>query len=380
MTGTLPVFLLTGFLGSGKTTLLRRLVQHEAFQDTAVIVNEFGEIGLDHELMAHSSESILVLSGGCVCCAIRDDLESALRQLFKQRDAGQIPQFSRVVIETTGLADPVPIITTLLANPLASSRLRLSATITVVDALIGAETMDRYVEAAKQVAAADHLVISKCDLAPMATIEKLEVRLRKVNPWAQIDHVAADSGAVTELFATDRHHVRAGVSHIHKWVRGRLLLGDHCSQEPEDCAEHHAHHKKHFGSFSIAFDHPLDWTAFGLWLSLLLHRHGLHILRVKGLLNVIGLDAPVVIHAVQHIVHPPVHLEAWPTSDHRSRIVFVVQGIKPEAVQRSLSIFARLGESKFPGTAGTAYKRAGAGGSVAGRPIRRATAPRWLRG
>lgn len=375
MTGALPAFLLTGFLGSGKTTLLRRLVRDEAFRDTAVIVNEFGEIGLDHQLMSHSTESILVLSGGCVCCAIRDDLETALRHLFKQRDAGEIPPFSRVVIETTGLADPVPIITTLLSNPLAGSRLRLGATITVVDALLGQETIDRYVEAAKQVAAADHLVISKCDLAPMPLIEGLEARLRAINPWAQIDHVALDAGPVGEFFAGDRHHVRLQEGQVEEWVNGRIE-----TDKSDMHAKRRALHETHFGSFSVVFDRPFDWTAFGLWLSLLLHRHGAQILRVKGLLSVTGLDAPVVIHAVQHIVHPPIHLESWPSSDRRSRIVFIVHGIRPEIVRRSLSIFAVLGEAKCVAPAGAAYKSAGAGGMVAGRPIRRATAPRWLRG
>lgn len=374
----LPTFLLTGFLGSGKTTLLRRLLTAPEFQDSAVIVNEFGEISLDHDLIAFSSDQIVVLNGGCVCCSIREDLETVLRELFEQRDSGAIPTFSRIIIETTGLADPVPIIATLRSNPLAVSRLAFFGTVSVVDAVLGSKTMLRHGEAAKQAAVADRLVISKCDLVDHDGVDALERDLRKVNPWADIHRLSPNIKGVNDLFSHDRHSPAPSRNDAMDWVRG--THGEEAGGSTAHEHHHHAHAAASFGSFSIVLSRPVDWTAFGLWLSLLLHRHGENILRVKGLLGIVGLDTPVLLHAVQHVVHPPVHMDDWPSGDRRSRIVFVTRGIDPDLVKRSLSVFTGLDVGGVGVERQNYNKSAGAGGSVGGRPIRRATAPRWLRG
>lgn len=373
----LPVFLLTGFLGSGKTSLIQRLLRHPDFIDSAVLVNEFGEIGLDHDLVNFSSERTVVLNGGCVCCSIRQDLESALAQLLEQRDKGEIPAFARIIIETTGLADPVPIISTLVSNPLAMTRLRLFATITAVDVLLGPGNLDSYDEARKQVAAADWLIITKCDSADEAMIDALEHRLRRTNPWARIERLSPVQGDITIPFRVDAHD--PDTMRPDAWVTGRVTYVGSPVLAP--CEQHHhGHHAESFGSFSIIADRPLDWSMFGIWLTLLLHRHGQHILRVKGLLNVSGLPGPVLLHAVQHIVYQPIHLREWPDADQRSRIVLIMRGIRPSAVRRSFELFSLLAESAGGRNTQLQYKPAGAGGTVAGRPIRRATAPRWLRG
>jgi G3E family GTPase len=328
-----PVNVITGFLGSGKTTLLQRLLRSPEMARTVVLINEFGEIGLDHLLIERVEESIVLLKSGCICCSIRDDLRSVLRGLLSRRERGEIPEFDRVVIETTGLADPGPILYTLAGEPVVRHHFRLANVITTVDALNANLHLSRNPEGVKQVAAADRLVVTKTDLADPAQTAAVCEMVGRLNPSAELLDAADGEIDPERLLAeqavdlTSRERlkprlsepkVRANPAYLHELQR----------------------HSASVASLSVVLDQPLDWTAFGIWLSMLLNRHGDDVLRVKGILSVQGMSAPVFINAVQHIVHPPQHLERWPTQDHRSRIVFITRDIDHAVLGRSLAAFS----------------------------------------
>ncbi len=323
-----PVNLLTGFLGAGKTTLLQRLLRSPALADTAVLINEFGEIGLDHHLLERIDDTTVLLQSGCVCCTIRGELATALRDLHERRERGAIPGFRRVVIESTGLADPLPILTTITADPVLRHHYRLGNIVTAVDAVNGASQLDRHLESAKQVAVADRLVLTKTDLASAAVTDDLIVRLRELNPSATLVDLGRETLDAELLLARDVADPANGTEEARRWF----------APQP-DGRRAGSHHSDDITSFCLVFDRPLDWTGFGIWLSMLLHRHGAKVLRVKGLLNLVGESAPVAVHGVQQLVHPPVHLAGWPDADRRSRIVFIVQGLQQEAIERSLHAF-----------------------------------------
>jgi len=375
----LPVLILTGFLGSGKTTLLNRLVGHALFRDSAVLINEFGEIALDHHLVMHSADRMVVLAGGCVCCAVREDVEGALRELFDRRDRGQIPAFERIIIETTGLADPVPLLLTLQTFGLARSRLQPPRVITTVDAALNAQTVAAFSEALRQIAAADLVVITKADRVEDPTLAMVRERVKAINPWCRVaeSNLAssqADAG-LREVYAFLQAGSARPQAVWQQHPRGHRIdwtAGGHTN--PASGAGHQAQ------SFSISLDEAIDWGSFGVWLTLLLHRHGERVLRVKGIVNVAGLSAPVVFHAAQHMVHPPEHLDSWPSEDRRSHIVFIVLGLDPALVLRSLRVFSSLAARVAGASPQRGVTPAGAGGTVAGRPIRRPTAPSWIRG
>jgi len=325
-----PVNLITGFLGSGKTTLLQRLLADPALADSAVLINELGEVGLDHHLLERIDETMVLLPSGCLCCTIRVELAAAVRQLHERREAGTVPPFRRLVVESTGLADPFPILSTLQADPVLRHHFRAGNVITTIDAVNGAAQLVRHRESARQVAVADRLVLTKTDLAGDDEIADLVSRLRQLNPSAPLWRAAgapldADSLLSHDLFAT------AGRSEAAR----RLLAGeldglDGGTASPHDSA---------IRAISLSFDRPVDWTLFGLWLSMLLNRHGERVLRVKGILNVAGSAAPVAVHGVQHLVHPPVHMGAWPDEDRRSRLVFIVDDLDRAVLARSLGAF-----------------------------------------
>ncbi len=328
----IPVNVITGFLGSGKTTLLRRLLVAPEMRDVAVLVNEFGEVGLDHHLLSHVAESTLLLDNGCICCAIRGDLQGALRDLFSRRERGQIPRFRRVVIETSGLADPVPIAYTLLAEPVIQHHFRLGNVVTVVDAVNGEGQLERYPESVKQAAAADRLVLTKTDICDAPRLAALRRTLGRLNPSAPVLDAAADAIDPLSLLADDMYRRDGGRRERGRWP----VPGDGGGQALD---HDHGHG---VGSFCLWFDQPLDWTAFGIWMTMLLHRHGENVLRVKGMLNVVGVADPVLINGVQHIVHPPAHLDGWPEADRRSRIVFIVRDIARARIEASLTAFNAL--------------------------------------
>jgi G3E family GTPase len=302
----IPVALVTGFLGSGKTTLVSRLLANPELGETAVIVNELGEVGIDHHLVRRVDERTVLLRSGCVCCALRGDLVEELRDLVARRDAGEIPAFRRVVVETTGLADPAPIVYTLLSEPLVKHHFELETVVTTVDAQHGL----REPESVRQAAAADTLVVTKGDLADPGPVVE---RLASLNPAAAV--LTAEFGDVdpARLFAR------------------RAPAGTVPSTEvSQDRHEIHA--------VTFAFDEQLDWTAFGIWLTMLLQARGDEILRVKGLLNV-GGDRPLLLNGVQHVVHPPEHLAEWPDDDRRTRLVFIGRGFAREELEASLRAF-----------------------------------------
>ncbi len=327
-----PINIVTGFLGSGKTTLLRRLLRLPCLSDTAVLVNEFGEIGLDHHLLQEVAESTLLLENGCVCCAVRGDLQKALKDLISRRMRGEVPPFRRVVIETSGLADPTPIAYTLLSDAILRNHLRLSGIVTTIDGLNGADQLAAFPEAVKQVAVADRLILTKSDLADEKAIGALRGKLRVLNRSAEILS-ANETGENPERLLTDDIYDREGKSReLDRWLGSASEAG---------APEHHEH-AAGIHSFSLTFDRPLDWAAFGVWATMLLHRHGADVLRLKGLLHVAGLPTPVLINGVQHLVHPPSHLESWPDADRRSRLIFIVRGIEQARIERSLATFNGL--------------------------------------
>jgi len=318
-----PVHLLTGFLGSGKTTLLRRLLTDPAMKNTAVLINEFGEIGLDHHLLERIDETMVLLQSGCLCCTVRGELAEALRDLHAKRERGLVPAFDRVVIESTGLADPFPVLSTLKSDPVLRHHFRTSSTITTVDAVNAITQCNGHGEFSRQVSIADHIVLTKTDLASSTQAVSARAAIRGLNPDAPI-HIAID----------DRLDLQG-------------LLDDGGSKNLFRCDEPLVTDDRiHIGnirSFVLEADATIDWTAFGIWLTMLLNRHGDRILRVKGILNIGGESLPVAIHGVQYLVHPPTHMQSWPTGDRRSAIVFIVDGIDPALIIRSFHAFNALG-------------------------------------
>ena len=336
-TALTPVLVLTGFLGSGKTTLLNRLLRHPALGDAAVLVNEFGEVGIDHQLVETVDESTVLLSSGCLCCTIRDDLKQAVLEIHDKRARGIVPPFGRVIVETTGLADPAPVLATFMNDVSLRHHYRLATVVATVDAVNGRAHLDRQEESVKQAAVADRLVLTKTDIADPAEAGVLRRRLARINPSAEI--LVAGHGAVEvePLLRADVYDPAAKGREVLRWIEAEAA-------RPAARRGHASNrHDANIHSFCLVHDEPVDWTAFGIWLTLLLHTHGGEVLRVKGLLNVAGADTPVVINGVQHVVHPPVHLDAWPDADRRSRVVFIVRGLERARIAESLAVFNRLG-------------------------------------
>jgi G3E family GTPase len=317
-----PVTLITGFLGSGKTTLLQRLLRDPALSDTAVLVNEFGEIGLDHHLLERIDEKMVMLQSGCVCCTIRGELSTAIKDLHSRRERSLLPPFRRLVIESTGLADPFPILSTVRSDPVLRHHFCLGNVITTVDAVNGARQLDAQSESIKQVAVADRLVLTKTDLTTAEAATLLTTRLRHINPGAPLWRAAEDDLDADELLSGEAHEA---------WQPA-----DSNDLVPDD--DHR--HADDICTLALSIDEPVDWTRFGVWLTMLLNRHGDALLRVKGILNVADAATPVAVHAVQHLVHTPRHLEAWPGEDRRSRLVFIVRGLDPAVIERSFRAFS----------------------------------------
>lgn len=337
----IPVNVITGFLGSGKTTLLQRLLRSPQLASTAVLVNEFGEVGLDHLLLEAIDAETVILESGCVCCTIRGDLADAIRELYGKRERGLIPAFDRLAIETTGLADPAPIVSTLMAEPVIRHHFRLGNVVTTVDAVNGARHLAGYPESVKQVAVADRLVVTKTDLAAPDLVAGLAAELRHLNPSAPILDATRDSPAPHDLLAGDLYDPATKSAEVRRWLaEAAAATGRH--DHDHGPGRDPSRHADDIHAFCLVFDEALDWTGFGLWLTMLLHRHGENVLRVKGILNVRDVPTPVVIHGVQHVVHPPAHLERWPDADRRSRIVFIVRGLAQADLERSLAAFNRL--------------------------------------
>lgn len=331
----IPVNVITGFLGSGKTTLLQRLLASPKLANTAVLINEFGEVSLDHLLLDVVDQETVILESGCVCCTIRGDLADAIRELHSKRERGVIPRFDRLAIETTGLADPAPIVSTLLAEPVIRNHFRLGNVIVTVDVVNAELHLRNNEESRKQAAIADRLVLTKSDITDAATLKTARDKLAQLNATAPIIDVHAKSFDPDELMTSDLYDADAKAAEVTRWLERQGHASHHHTHDG------HSQHGDDIQTFSLIVDEPIDWTAFGIWLSMLLHRHGEQVLRVKGILNVEGQTTPVMIHGVQHVMHPPAHLEAWPDDDHRSRIVFILRGLDPAQLKRSLKAFSR---------------------------------------
>jgi G3E family GTPase len=332
--GPIPILVVSGFLGSGKTTLLRNLLLDPEAGEIAVIVNEFGEVGIDHHLVRKTDVRTTLLRNGCVCCSMRDDLSEALRHLLSQRERGTIPRFDRVVIETTGLADPAPILHTIVAEPVLRNHFRVERVVTTIDAVAGASNLDSYGEALRQVAAADHVIVTKQDLAAPEATAELKAKLRSINPAATVVDASFGSIDFAPLLAEESQRGGEGL--------GRLGgLSFTVNGDPMAPAAVHAMSGR-VASHCLIFDRPLNWQMFGIWLTMLLHRHGDRVLRLKGLLNVGAERGPLLVEGVQHVIHVPRHLREWPDADRRSRIVFIARDLDLTQVEASLEAFQDL--------------------------------------
>jgi G3E family GTPase len=329
-----PVTVLTGYLGSGKTTLLQRLLKSEVGSRAAVLINEFGEASLDHLLVRPVIGNTVVLRNGCVCCSMRSELREELRALLDSRDKGELPPFDRILIETSGLADPVPLVQTFVADPMLRHQLRLANLVATVDTMNGLEQLADQPEAERQVATADRLVLTKTDLCNPASIAKLRQRLIKLNPHVPVTNSAEVDALWPTLLEGGTGDSKSAAREVRIWFGGADGV---ITTDANGVSGPLSHiHGAGVHSFVMRTHQRIDWSAFAVWLSALVHRHGHGILRLKGLLDVPGAEGPVCLNAVQHFIHPPVHLDGWPDGDHTSRLVFIVQDLSEHAIRASL--------------------------------------------
>lgn len=340
----IPLTLLTGFLGTGKTTLLNKLLGDSALQDTAVIINEFGEIALDHLLVEKIDDNLMVLSSGCLCCNLRGDLVTALEKLLRDLDNGRV-SFKRVVVETTGLADPAPLLQTMMSHPYLVLRFRLDGVVTLVDAVNGLATLNEHPEAVKQAAVADRLVITKTDLVDSfdrsRARNQLIERLHALNPAAPMLDAAAGEATPERLLNCGLYDPDRKIPDVNRWLADEAYAETQ-RHHSHDHAHHHDvnRHDDRVRAFTLASDQLISAATFDLFLELLRSVHGPNLLRMKGIVGIEETpDKPVVIHGVQHVFHPPAQLESWPDSDRRTRLVFIVRDIDPRVIRELFDAF-----------------------------------------
>jgi G3E family GTPase len=349
-----PVTILTGFLGSGKTTLLNRALRDPSMANTAVVINEFGEVGLDHLLAAQSDDTIMVLENGCLCCTVFGDLVTTLNNLFHQREDGAIPRFDHVVIETSGLADPSPLIQAFLSDPTLAGLYRIGMVVATVDAVNGPYTLDEHVESVRQLALADHILITKLDLVEPGEAKAAEAalvaRLRRLNPAAKItriDDPAFDIGAVLRADTLKPGDPKADAR---AWLNAAAYVEQDAHAHAHDDHDHdhadHDHHHLHdrdIASFCFVREQPIMREALRLLLDALQQNLGPNLLRVKGIVNVAEEpDRPAVIQGAQHLLHNLSWLERWPDADRRSKIVFITQGFDRAEIEDMIAVLDRV--------------------------------------
>lgn len=358
--GRIPVSIITGFLGAGKSTLLNRILKDPAMKDAAVIINEFGEVGIDHMLVEASNDSVIELADGCLCCMVRGELVETLAMLIDGMQTGKLKPISRVVIETTGLADPAPVMQSVMGHPAISQHFDLDGVITVVDAVNGLKTLEGFSEALRQAAVADRLILTKKTLADEATIDALAVRLRELNPRAVITDGDSEGAGEAAVLVNGLYDPATKIADVDRWLKDEIAAEhdhghDHHDDEHHGHEHHHdhghhhdhaAHHHHHHDvnrhgddirSYSIIHDKPIDPMALEMFLDILRSTHGEKLLRMKAVVALTDRpDRPVVLHGVQSIFHQPVRLPAWPDpSDQRTRLVLITKDL-PETYVREL--------------------------------------------
>ena len=320
-----PVSIITGYLGSGKTTLLNHLLRDPGMARAAVIINEFGEVALDHLLVATPNENTVLLANGCLCCTIRGDLVETLSSLLARRGAGGIPAFDRVLVETTGLADPVPVLRTLASEETIAPRLRPGAVITMVDGVNGEGQLDDCPESLKQAAVADCLLVSKTDIAAPSALGRLRKRLARINPGAQVLDAVRGAVAPGLLFGTALADPAAEREVVERWLNEEA----YAKVEPV-----RGRHGDRIRAFAVRHEEPVTGAGLAAWLNLMATLKGANLLRVKGIINVAG--SPVVVHVVQSVIHEPLTLESWPSADRSSRIVFITRDLGRAEIEATL--------------------------------------------
>lgn len=339
----IPVTILTGFLGAGKTTLLNHLLRQPEMADAAVLINEFGSVAVDHHLVAKLDEDVIMLDSGCICCTVRDDLTRSLTDLFMRCMRRELKPIKRVVIETTGLADPAPVIYTLMDDFFVSERYRMDGVVTVVDATHAEGQLAQHAEAVKQVAMADRLLLTKCDLASEEQRQTIKPLLARINPAASVVEVRNGEVALAAITGCGLYEPEGKSPDVAGW-----LAEEKVRAERRKASGHHHHHDAdrhdaHVYSFSLTFDEPLQWGSFVEAIDMLLRTTGERILRVKGLLNVVGDYKPRVIQCVQHVNYPYTRLDDWPQeapyNDRKSRLVFIVRDLERSLVDTAFSMF-----------------------------------------
>jgi G3E family GTPase len=337
-----PVTVITGFLGSGKTTLLNQLLRDPSMQDTAVIINEFGEVSIDHLLVGKAIENTFVLENGCVCCSIRGDLVDTVLDLVRQAESGLIPPFSRILLETTGLAEPGSILRTLTGDPKLTDVVRLRAVVTTVDVLAGAATLAEFPEAVKQIAAADLILLTKGDLAGPGAAERARRAVTDINSSVTVKEIHNGGISADELFriTTPPENHPGGVR---DWLAEPANLHDHDHRHHHHDAHErlgHGHSDTGIASFCVVREEPIPRAALEAWLGSIAGLRGHDLLRMKGVVNIAGQAGPLVIQGVQDVLYPVVQLPAWPDTDHRTRVVFIARHIPLAALENSLAALA----------------------------------------